>query len=634
MDTPNDTNTMIPTTTTTTAAAAAAVAGGTTDVTEPTTTNAATTTDAEAITSTESAIDTAITTTTFSDTEATLTTDPSAETTSTTTSSTDTASTGVNNTLPPPLPIQQQQQQQQRPPFSSEGPVPINHQPLGTHHRRPQPNLHQNPHQHPHSHPPPPPPLPFPYPHPGAFMNFLPPGWTEHTGPGGQLYWYNAMTGQSSWQRPVMPPPPQGGFMGHPGMVPMGLQQRPPPPPPPPHHNQHQHYHHQHHHQQQQQQQQPLNFTPPVVPKPPVKKTKKKIPGTHWLLVRTTDGMEFYFDKEKKQSVWEMPKELEEPIAQMKKEEKETEDALKAAREAEIGEKRKLEQEAENEAKRQRAEQQAQKGVSVGEEEGGAEEEPTEMTEEDIMWQLQNMDPEEIEDLGLRNEEPPEETSTMVTPNAQAVKMQLLQQQQQQQQQAPPQIVESMDLSLTEEERVELFTQMLTEKDISPYSTWEKELPKLIGDRRYSLVQQHSKRRNLFNNYCRLLAQEIKLKKANQKTPEESYSELLEEEANERMYWEDFRRKVKDDERFKAVRETKLREIMFKDYVKMLRKDRTASSKRKEEEYMELLRSTKEIRVGMRWRDCKRILEHDKRYQAIDSKDTREDLFRDYLETL
>ncbi|KAI9007485.1 hypothetical protein CLU79DRAFT_542416 [Phycomyces nitens] len=316
----------------------------------------------------------------------------------------------------------------------SEDPVP-NNQPVETH-RRP---------------PPPPPPPHFPYPHPGAFMNFLPPGWTEHTGPGGQLYWYNSMTGQSSWQRPLMPP---GGFMGHPGMVPIA----------PP-------------------------FVPPVVPKPAVKKTKKKIPGTHWLLVRTDDGLEFYFDKEKKQSVWEMPKELEEPIAKMKQEEKEAETKTpkepvptkpaKPTKEAEVGEKRKVEEET-DEAKRQKTEDM----------------EATEMTEEDIMWQLQNMDPDEIEDLGLKKEEP------VVPQSAPVIAV------------AP--VVEPRDSALSEEERVELFTEMLTEKDISPYSTWEKELPKLIGDRRYSLVQ-HSKRKNLFNNYCRLLAQEIKLKKANQK---------------------------------------------------------------------------------------------------------------------
>jgi transcription elongation regulator 1 len=97
------------------------------------------------------------------------------------------------------------------------------------------------------------------------------------------------------------------------------------------------------------------------------------------------------------------------------------------------------------------------------------------------------------------------------------------------------------------------------------------------------------------------------------------------------MYWDDFRRKFKQDPRFQAVSTTKEREAMFKDHVKHhLGKKRASPT----DEYMDLLRNTKEIRVGIRWRDAKRILEKDDRYYAIESKTEREDLFRDYLEQL
>ena len=98
------------------------------------------------------------------------------------------------------------------------------------------------------------------------------------------------------------------------------------------------------------------------------------------------------------------------------------------------------------------------------------------------------------------------------------------------------------------------------------------------------------------------------------------------------MYWEDFRRKVKNDSRFKAIRESKTREAMFRDYIKKLRKQ--PSKRDKEKAYMDLLRETKDIHPKMRWRDAKLILEKDNRYQAIESKHLREDLFRDYLESL
>lgn len=103
------------------------------------------------------------------------------------------------------------------------------------------------------------------------------------------------------------------------------------------------------------------------------------------------------------------------------------------------------------------------------------------------------------------------------------------------------------------------------------------------------------------------------------------------------MYWEDFRRKAKNDKRFKAIRESRVRESIFKDYMKQLRKNAEkggGSGKSKEDAYKDLLKETKEIRPGMRWRDAKVILEKDKRYHDIESKTLREDMFRDYLETL
>lgn len=53
---------------------------------------------------------------------------------------------------------------------------------------------------------------------------------------------------------------------------------------------------------------------------------RKPIPGTEWLLVRTSDGLEFYFDKANKKSVWEMPEELKEPIEKLKEQERQEEE--------------------------------------------------------------------------------------------------------------------------------------------------------------------------------------------------------------------------------------------------------------------------------------------------------------------
>lgn len=48
------------------------------------------------------------------------------------------------------------------------------------------------------------------------YRPILPSGWTEHRAPNGIFYYYNAATGQSTWERPIVVPPPPPPLMGHP----------------------------------------------------------------------------------------------------------------------------------------------------------------------------------------------------------------------------------------------------------------------------------------------------------------------------------------------------------------------------------------------------------------------------------
>ena len=95
-----------------------------------------------------------------------------------------------------------------------------------------------------------------------------------------------------------------------------------------------------------------------------------------------------------------------------------------------------------------------------------------------------------------------------------------------------------------------------------------------------------------------------------------------------KMYWDDFRRKFKQDPRFNALSSTKEKEALFKDHVR----HNLNKKKNPVDDYIELLKSTPDIVQGIRWRDAKSLLERDDRYHAIEDKDKREDLFRDYLE--
>ncbi|CAG8790426.1 14038_t:CDS:2, partial [Dentiscutata erythropus] len=103
------------------------------------------------------------------------------------------------------------------------------------------------------------------------FRPLLPSGWTEHRAPNGQFYYYNAATGHSTWERPATPMPT---------VMSLPIQQQSFP--------------------LQQQKEPPKEKT-----KKDKAKLKKPIPDTKWSIVFTTEGNEFYFNSETKQSVWQ-----------------------------------------------------------------------------------------------------------------------------------------------------------------------------------------------------------------------------------------------------------------------------------------------------------------------------------------
>ncbi|KAI8061742.1 hypothetical protein BC940DRAFT_130672 [Gongronella butleri] len=439
----------------------------------------------------------------------------------------------------------------------------------------------------------------------------LPPGWAEYYAQGGRPYWYNAATGVTTWERPLV---------------------RPAPPPPPP---------------RSQPQEQPKKKLP-----------RKRIPGTRWLLVSTHDGIDFYYNKDTKSSVWEMPPELDEPLRAMR----DAERKHHAPQHVDVppAKRTKIESDQLHAQDAPRAKDAPQTtddappashdapetptsaetaAPPVTDAPASAEskaQEATEMTEEDLQWQLENMDPEELAELGLLPEASDNEDTTEN------------QEKSQDDDEMPSNDKAPAEPEASDEEKIEAFMMMLHEKQISPFSSWEKELPKLIADGRYNAVQPHSKRKQLFNNFCHAMAEEHREKKQaaqkQQLPPEAQFKEMLLDLVPSKMYWDDFKRKARNDPRFLAVRESRARETLFKDHVRALSakaashssKSSKSSAKSRaspQDEYMALLKETK-LYPGMRWRDAKRLLDGDDRYHAISSKDLREDLFRDYLDTL
>lgn len=131
-------------------------------------------------------------------------------------------------------------------------------------------------------------------------------------GPGGQLYYYNAFTQESTYVRPIPPFPMLAQLQAQP---------------------------------------------------PPVKKKKEKplvktpIPGTQWIRVKTTEGNVFYTHKERKESFWSVPDEIKAEVKQLEKDEELVKEREQVeAREAEERKARQAEEEEQQEIARLKAE--------------------------------------------------------------------------------------------------------------------------------------------------------------------------------------------------------------------------------------------------------------------------------------
>ena len=114
------------------------------------------------------------------------------------------------------------------------------------------------------------------------------------------------------------------------------------------------------------------------------------------------------------------------------------------------------------------------------------------------------------------------------------------------------------------------------EKDVNPLHPWDISLPLFISDPRYVLLPSVSVRREVFDDYCRERARQ--LREQNVKTqkeamdPKETFDRLLQDEVKStRTSWTDFRRTWKKDRRFWGWgRDDRERERRFREYIRDL----------------------------------------------------------------
>ncbi|XP_021302845.1 pre-mRNA-processing protein 40C isoform X2 [Sorghum bicolor] len=185
----------------------------------------------------------------------------------------------------------------------------------------------------------------------------------------------------------------------------------------------------------------------------------------------------------------------------------------------------------------------------------------------------------------------------------------------------------------SKEDCIRQFKEMLKERGVAPFSKWERELPKIVFDPRFKAIPSHSTRRAIFDHYVRTRAEEErKEKRAALKAAVEAYKELLEEaseDINQKTDYQEFKRKWGADPRFEAL-DRKEREVLFNEKVKAVQEKVQSMRKAVNADFKSMLRESKDITSTCRWAKVKENFRSDPRYKAMKHEE-RETIFNEYI---
>ncbi|XP_058253510.1 transcription elongation regulator 1a isoform X1 [Hemibagrus wyckioides] len=189
-----------------------------------------------------------------------------------------------------------------------------------------------------------------------------------------------------------------------------------------------------------------------------------------------------------------------------------------------------------------------------------------------------------------------------------------------------------------QETRMNQFKDMLLERGVSAFSTWEKELHKIVFDPRYLLLNP-KERKQVFDQYVKTRAEEERKEKKNKiMQAKEDFRRMMEEaRLGVRTTFSEFAAKHARDARFKAIEKMKDRESIFSEFMTSLKKKEKENSKNRGEkvrqDFFELL-SDHHVDGQQRWSKVKEKMETDPRYKAVETSAAREELFKSFVEKL
>ena len=120
--------------------------------------------------------------------------------------------------------------------------------------------------------------------------------------------------------------------------------------------------------------------------------------------------------------------------------------------------------------------------------------------------------------------------------------------------------------ALADDDARALFTDLLNDFRISPYTPWDRVIEEgdIIDDERYTILPNMKSRKEAFDDWCRVKAQEIKAIRDEQAKidPQVPYMRFLDNKATPKLYWPEFRRKyqkepeLKDSQRLSNLTKT------------------------------------------------------------------------------
>ncbi|KIY71447.1 HSP90-domain-containing protein [Cylindrobasidium torrendii FP15055 ss-10] len=427
-------------------------------------------------------------------------------------------------------------------------------------------------------------------PPPPAQLGPLAVGWTEHPGasnnqwPNGVRYYFNANTQESTYVRPT------------------GV---------------------------------------PLAPKAPERPTTKiAIPGTDWLRVRTNRNNLFFFHPSSKQSVWTVPEDIRDAVERLDIEQAQRTQPMSEAdqeiqrvkNEVEGLFKRKADDDGNAPAAKKARMEDEDSEESEEEEEGDGEQEDWEReAAEQLAIEAQEAAKKAKAEGDLRRKQSEAEAVALARRKAElgipdGVELNS---------EEAKAMFKVRDDNSTAQQTSNILQNLLREKDINPLLPWDSTLPLFISDPRYTLLPTVTARRDAFDEYCRDRARELRASNVNKEKeavdPSAEFEKLLTTEVKStRTSWTEFRRQWKKDRRFYGWgRDEREREKRFREYLKQLGEKKRLAAQKAEVDFFALLKGA-QLPVAGEWKDIKRTISNDPRYDAVGSSSLREELFNTF----